>query len=103
MLWELKETEEFEKQFRKLSGVIQQRFEEQFKKIKEDPYGLGKPLRYKWFREIKSGSFRVYYLIYDQEVVVLFVGTSDKKSQQNVINLIKDNLKRFKEFSKKEL
>ncbi len=53
------------------------------------------------FRELKNDKFRVYYLIYDQLVVVLFVGVSDKKNQQAVINIVKNNLKMFKEFVEK--
>ncbi|HIJ10584.1 TPA: hypothetical protein HA278_00875 [Candidatus Woesearchaeota archaeon] len=100
-MWELKETEEFEVQFHRLSGDIQERFEEQFKQVQEDPYSIGKPLGYKWFRELKNGGIRVYYLIYDEQVLVLFVGTSDKKNQQTVINIIKHNLKMFKDFIEK--
>ncbi|MBS3124485.1 hypothetical protein J4437_07715 [Candidatus Woesearchaeota archaeon] len=48
---------------------------------------------YKWFRELKNDKFRVYYLIYDLQIIVLFVGVSDKKTQQSVINIIKSNLK----------
>jgi len=50
-------------------------------------------LGYKWFRELKNDKFRVYYLIYDLQIIVLFVGVSDKKTQQSVINIIKSNLK----------
>jgi mRNA-degrading endonuclease RelE of RelBE toxin-antitoxin system len=101
MTWELKETNEFEKQYSKLPLDIKDRFEEQFKKVRADPYSIGKTLGYKWFRELKNEGYRLYYLIYDEQVVVLFVGTSDKKSQQAVITVIKHNLKIFKEFIKK--
>jgi len=97
-MWELKETNEFGHEFRELSRDIKERFEIQIKKLQENPYALGRPLGYPWFRELKSDKFRAYYLIYDQLVVVLFVGVSDKKGQQAVINIIKNNLKMFKEF-----
>jgi len=97
-MWELKETNEFEHEYGELPPDIKERFENQFKKLRENPYGIGKPLGYPWFRELKNGKFRVYFLIYDQQVVVLFVGLSDKKSQQGAIDVIKDNLKMFKEF-----
>ncbi len=101
MAWELKETEEFEKEYNKLPSDICNRFNEQFKKVQENPYALGRTLGFKWFRELKNEGFRVYYLIYDTQVVVLFVGVSDKKTQQAVINIIKYNLKIFKEFVEK--
>jgi len=98
MVWELKETDEFEKQYDKLPSDIKVRFEKQFRKVEDNPYGIGKTLGYPWFRELKNDKFRVYYLIYDQQVIVLFVGVSDKKSQQAAIDVIKHNLIVFKEF-----
>ncbi len=100
-MWELKETNEFEEKFEELPPDIKERFENQIKKLEENPYAIGKPLGYPWFRELKNDKFRVYYLIYNQLVVVLFVGVSDKKSQQAVINVVKSKLKIFKEFAEK--
>ena len=100
-MWELKETSEFEHKFDELPPDIKEGFENQIKKLQENPYALGKPLGYPWFRELKNDKFRVYYLIYDQLIVILFVGVSDKKTQQVVINTIKNNLKMFKEFVEK--
>lgn len=100
-MWELKETDEFEYEYKKLPPDIRDRFESQFNKLRENPYGLGKTLGYPWFRELKNDIFRVYYLIYDQQIIVLFVGVSAKKNQQTVINIIKNNLKMFKEFVEK--
>lgn len=51
MFWELQETEEFEKEFSNLPPNIRERFEDQFKQVEKDPYGIGKPLGYRWFRE----------------------------------------------------
>tara|TARA_Y100000031_G_C7869072_1_gene225491 strand:+ start:97 stop:417 length:321 start_codon:yes stop_codon:yes gene_type:complete len=101
MVWELKETNEFEKEFDKIPSDIKKRFEDQFRQVEKDPYSIGKPLGYKWFRELKNQGWRVYYLIYDNKIIVLFVGVSDKKGQQAVINILKHNLKMFKEFIEK--
>lgn len=101
IMWELRETNEFSDKFVKLPRNIKERFENQIRKLQKNPYTLGKPLGYPWFRELKNDKFRVYYLIYDRLVVVLFVGVSDKKSQQAAINIIKSNLKMFKEFIEK--
>ncbi len=100
-MWEIKETSEFEQEYKQLPPDIKERFENQFQKLQENPYGLGKTLGYPWFRELKNDKFRVYYLIYDTQVIVLFVGVSAKKNQQAVINIIKHNLKMFKEFVEK--
>jgi len=96
-MWELRETIEFEDNFEKLPPDVKERFEKQINKLMNNPYALGKPLGYPWFRELKNEKFRVYYLIYDQLIVVLFVAVSDKKTQHAAINIIKGNLKRFKE------
>lgn len=104
MNYNLKETDEFSKEFKKLPKDIKERFEKQFKDVEINPFNMGKSLGYKWFRELKNEGFRVYYLVYKKEIIALFVGVSDKKSQQKVINLIKNNIKIFKDFvEEKEL
>ena len=100
--YELKETKEFSKEFKKLPDEIKRRFEEQFRHVEKDPFSIGKPLGYKWFRELKNEGFRVYYLVYENEIIVLFVNVSDKKNQQDVINLIKENIKIFRELVKEK-
>jgi|SRR3989344_2902660 len=102
MNYHLKETDEFSKEFKKLPKDIKERFEKQFKKVEINPFNIGKSLGYEWFRELKNEGFRVYYLVYKDEIVVLFVGVSDKKSQQQVINLIKNNIKIFKDILKEK-
>ena len=102
MPYQLKKTDEFGIEFSKLSSDIQNRFEKQFRKVEEDPFSLGKPLGYTWFRELKNEGNRVYYLIYEDKIIVLFVGISGKSDQQSSINQIKSNLPIFKEFVEKE-
>lgn len=99
--YELIQTEDFERLFNKIPKDIRNRFENQFKKLEQNPYSLGDPLGYKWLRELKNKGYRVYYLIYDKEVVVLFVGVSDKKAQQTMITFIKANLELFKDLVEK--
>lgn len=89
MVFELKETEEFTKQFQKLPLDIQNRFQKQFIKIKNNPFSIGKPLTYKWFRELKNKNYRAYYIVYKQKIIVMLVAISNKKTQQNIINAIK--------------
>ncbi len=99
-MWKLIETNEFRWQYEKLSSDLQLRFGKQFEKVKMDLYTIGKPLGYPWFRELKNNKFRVYYLIYESQVVVLFVAVSDKNSQQKSINIVKQNLPSFSEYVK---
>ncbi len=102
MVYELLETEEFSKLFKKLQPEAQKVFKKRFAKVSQNPYGVGKKLKvYNWFRELKYRNLRVYYLIYDEKVIVLFAGISDKKSQQQVINNVSINLQTFKEFVEK--
>lgn len=69
-------------------------------KILEYPY-VGNPLGYTFLREKKLRGLRIYFLIYEEEGIVLFVDISDKKEQQVVINKIKKNLEEYKGFVKK--
>ena|SRR3989338_7205170 len=99
MVYELLETEESSKLFKKLQPEAQKVFKKRFAKGSQNPYCIGKKLRvYEWFRELKYRNLRVYYLIYDEKIIVLFVGISDKKSQQRVIDNVSSNLQAFKEF-----
>ena len=81
----------FEKEFSKLPKVEKEAIEKFEKKLVENPY-LGKPLGYAFFREKKLNGRRVYYLIYEEFVIVLIVALSDKKTQQVTIDEIKQRL-----------
>ncbi len=58
-------TEKFRRSFKKLPGNIKKGFDKQIKKL-EDPevnsYGIGDPLGYRWFRELKQDKFRLYFI-----------------------------------------
>jgi len=94
--YQLKQTDEFKKEFEKLPNDIKYRFEKQIKKVEVNPYGIGKSLGYRWFRELKNKIYRVYYLVFDKEILVLFVNVSDKKRQKDTLNLIKQNMDIYK-------
>jgi len=96
----IKSTKEFEKHFKKLSLQTRVAFEKQFRKLTVDPYSLGKPLGYNWFRELKYEKYRVYYLVYTTEIIVLLIGVSDKKSQSQKIRFIKANIHNYKDLIK---
>ena len=96
-MFEIKETEAFVRSFQKLPDELKERFVRQLRKVKENPFGLGKTLRYTWLRELKQGKFRLYYLIYESEVIILLVEVSEKKEQQASIEGILKNREIFKE------
>ena len=85
----LKTTRDFRKQFKKLPKEMQRRFNWQFRILKDDPFHYGRPLGNKKFRELKNEGFRVYFVIYKEQIVVLLIGVSNKKTQQNVIDYVK--------------
>ncbi len=87
-------TKEFIKQFEKLSKQTQEEIKKIRDKLKENPF-VGDQLGYKFFREKKLKGLRVYFLIYDDIKVILFLAVSDKKSQQATIDEIKLKLTEY--------
>lgn len=70
--------------------------------METNPY-VGKPLSYEFFREKKVKNYRVYYLIYEEYVVVFVVALSSKKEQQKVINTIKYLIPSYREEIKRKI
>ena len=101
MMYKIRKTEQFKRQFKKLSKPIKNRFKRQLNKICINPFGLGKPISRSYFREVKNKGYRLYYLIFKDEIIVLLIGVSDKKYQQGLID---NTLTRFElyKFSVKE-
>ena len=91
-MYKLYRTEMFEKQYSKFPPFLRQQILRFEKQLRMNPY-VGKPLRVSWFREKKFGKFRLYYLIYDDFLVVYLIGFSDKKNQQEIISLIRSLFK----------
>lgn len=72
--------------------------------LPENPY-QGRALGFKFFREKRMKGKRVYFLIYDDYILVLMVAIGDKKTQKKDIAQIKMNreayLKLAEDLSKK--
>ena len=83
----------------KLSPDIQERYKTLFLKLQEDPYAHGRPLGFSWFRELKCLHFRVYYLIQEEQIVLL-LDVSRKKDQRQVIAFIRKHLVEYKNTKK---
>jgi len=66
-----------------LQGDIERRI----LKLSVNPHN-GKPLGNSLW-ELKAGKFRIYYIIFESEILVLMVDVSDKKHQQETINSLK--------------
>ncbi|MCX6706833.1 MAG: hypothetical protein NT001_01690 [Candidatus Woesearchaeota archaeon] len=95
-------TKTFEKEFDKLPKKEQEEIDKLEKKLSENPYS-GKPLGLVFFREKKLDGRRIYYLIYDDVVVILMVAISDKKTQQATIDAIKEKLEEYQIIIKENL
>jgi mRNA-degrading endonuclease RelE of RelBE toxin-antitoxin system len=95
-------TEEYDKAFDKLDKSLQIQIEDEIEQLEINPY-VGKPLGYKFFREKKIKSHRIYYLIYDEYLMVFIVTLSDKRAQQTTINSIKRRIPYYRESIKKRI
>ncbi len=105
MVWNMYKvftTDEFERLFDKLDKSLQIQIEKEIEQLQTSPYG-GKPLGYEFFREKKVRNYRIYYLVYEEYVVVFIVTLSDKKDQQKAINTIKKLIPIYREEIKKKL
>jgi len=90
MAYEVNTTSLFDQDFEK---IIPKQYHDdikrRLKKLSDNPY-VGRPLGDKYFRELKLGKFRVYFMIFENEVIVFVVAVSDKKTQKHTIALIKE-------------
>ena len=84
-------TDWYEKKLKKLSKEEQETVEKIEQELKQNPFS-GKPLGYRFFREKKFDGKRIYFLVYFTPKVIFLITISDKKVQQQVIDLIKANL-----------
>ena len=92
-------TEEFDKDFSKLSSKEQVRVNKILKQLREQGEDTGKPLSgLSFFREKKFNGKRLYYLIYKDSFVILAIAISDKKAQQATINRILLDLVEYQQY-----
>jgi len=61
----------------------------------------GKRLTYEFLREKKIGGKRIYFLIYHDIYIILFVSISSKKAQKSTIRLIKKEFPYYKKYVQK--
>ncbi len=101
-MYKVYRTETFDRLVRKLPKEEQKQIERIEQQLKINPF-VGKPLGHKFFREKKIKGRRIYYLVYEDIVIALLVGLSDKKDQQATINLIKSRIPEYYRAVKKAL
>ena len=93
-------TETFDKEVEEFEQDKRERVNKLFPKLRDNPY-TGDQVRFKFFREKRIDEKRVYFLVYDDIKIVLFVGTSDKKDQQKTINHISQHFVDFRKYAEK--
>ena len=89
-------SEWYDKKFEKLDKSEKERVSKFEQQLKLQPYS-GKPLGYEFFREKKFGGKRLLFLTYEEHKVIFLVTITNKKAQQNEIDLIKTSLDIYKE------
>jgi len=97
--YEIIATEEFERDLKKCDKSIKTQIKKELEQLKTNPY-VGKPLGSKFFREKKVENYRFYYIIYEKQVVVFIIALSTKKSQQQVIDTIKELMPHYLKYIK---
>src|SRR3989344_3354542 len=94
-------SDEFDKRFNKLDRSLQLQIEKEINQLESNPYA-GKPLGYPFFREKKVKNYRIYYLIYEEHVVVFVISLSTKKDQQKAIDAIRNLIPAYREEIRKK-
>jgi mRNA interferase RelE/StbE len=102
MKYKIFTTEEFDKRYKKLDKQLQRDIAKEINQLEENPFS-GKPLNYKFFREKKVMNYRIYYLVYEEYVVVFVIAISTKRDQQDAIDKIKSLIPYYQEEIKKKI
>jgi len=88
MSYKIFTTDEFDRRYRRIDKQLQKEIAKEIDQLENNPHS-GKPLGYRFFREKKVMNYRIYYLVYEEYVIVFVITISTKKSQQETINKIK--------------
>ena len=95
-------TDEFNKEFDKLSNDGTNRIENMFNQLTINPY-VGDQLQIRSLREKRLNEKRIYYLVFEDLQSILMIAMSDKKDQQKMINFIVDNINVYREYLRNKL
>jgi len=91
-------TKEFNEWFEYLDESEKKKLRKIMNHIREKGDSIGKLLGRKYFREKKFGGKRLYFLVYKKFMVILGVGISNKKTQQNTIDKILSEIRNYEKF-----
>ncbi len=92
----------YDKKFNKLEKAEQERVSQFEQHLKSEPYS-GKPLGYPFFREKKFNGNRLLFLVYEEHKTIFLITITDKKAQQEEIDMIRSHLDAYKETIQKLL
>jgi mRNA-degrading endonuclease RelE of RelBE toxin-antitoxin system len=95
-------TDEFNRRYKKLDPQLQREIAKEIDQLQLNPYS-GKQLGYPFFREKKLKNYRIYYLIYDEFVIVFVITISTKKDQQDAIDKIRKLIPYYREEIQRKL
>ncbi len=94
-MYKVYRTQQFERDFDALDAGEKQRIRDIEDQLASNPT-VGDALSYPYFREKRMNGKRIYFLIYEDENIVLVVAMSDKKSQQATIDKVTELLPEYK-------
>jgi len=87
----------FEKEYRKLDRSLQIEGDKKLVRLKQDPFSLGKPLRYfPNLFEFYLGSYRIYYVVEEKETKILVLTLKHKDEQDKFLRQL--TLEKIKQF-----
>lgn len=96
-------TREFDENFSSLDESEKVRVRKILNQLKENGDNLGKPLKIPYFREKRFEGKRLYFLVYEEFMVILAIAIGNKKTQQETIDKIISELKYYREFIENRL
>jgi len=96
-------TKEFDDNFEKLDESDKKRVRKIMAQLKEQGAEVGKALQVPYFREKRFKEKRLYFLVYDDYVIIFVVAISGKKTQQETIDKIISEIKNYEEIIKDKL
>lgn len=92
-------TAEFDEDYSRLDKSEQGRVDKILNQLVEQGGRVGKPLGgLSFFREKKFGGKRLYYLVYEEVLIILALAIGGKKAQPVTINKILVNLAEYQQY-----
>ena len=97
MVYKLLFDKRFERDYRKLDKSLQIEGDKKLLRLKEDPRGMGKPLKFfPNLYEIYLRMYRIYYIVEESEIRVLVLAVEHKDEQEKYLRQLSlEKIKRY--------